>query len=278
MIKAVFIDIDGTLTNEQKIVTERTKREIQKCIQKGIKIILASGRSRKETREYQQQVGASPYIISSNGASCYDIEKEKEIYHLPLPKQFVQQLLDYANTNTYKIKLNYQDKLVLNTASYPDEKDKEKSIEELYNIIQKEDIVQCVISNPNIEKMQEFKTYLAKKLPQTKIVNESKKLKNPELQPSKNYYCDITSQGVAKGVAVLAICQYLALEKDEIVTIGDGENDISMFQITPNSIAMKNALEEVKAHAHYVTKSNEEEGVAVVLEKLSSLPTKTKSQ
>lgn len=278
MIKAVFIDIDGTLTNEQKIVTERTKREIQKCIQKGIKIILASGRSRKETREYQQQVGASPYIISSNGASCYDIEKEKEIYHLPLPKQFVQQLLDYANTNTYKIKLNYQDKLVLNTASYPDEKDKEKSIEELYNIIQKEDIVQCVISNPNIEKMQEFKTYLAKKLPQTKIVNESKKLKNPELQPSKNYYCDITSQGVAKGVAVLAICQYLALEKDEIVTIGDGENDISMFQITPNSIAMKNALEEVKAHAHYVTKSNEEEGVAVVLEKLSSLSMKTKSQ
>ena len=268
MIKAVFIDIDGTLIHSQNIVSERTKNEIHRCIAKGIKIILVSGRSRKETIEYQQQTGASPYILSSNGASCYDIANQKEIYHLSLPKEIVRRLLNYSNSHFYTMKLNYGNELVLNTAIYPDEKDKERSIKELNEIIEKEDIIQCVIANSDIEKMKEFKIFLEKELPQVKIINESKKLKNPQLKPSRSYYCDIVMQTVSKGRAVSVICQYLNLKKEEIITIGDGENDISMFQITPNSIAMSNALEEVKSYAKYITASNDEEGVALVLENL----------
>ena len=65
MIKAVFIDIDETLVNSNREVTPKTMQEIKRCVQKGIKIILASGRSRKEAIEYQKEIGASPYIISS---------------------------------------------------------------------------------------------------------------------------------------------------------------------------------------------------------------------
>ena len=158
--------------------------------------------------------------------------------------------------------------MVLNKAAYPDEKDKEKTIQELINIIENEDIVQCVVSSPDIEKMMELKKYLEKKFHDIKIVNESKKLKNPELKPSKNYYCDITSATISKGKAVHMICEYLNLTGKEIITIGDGENDISMFNTTPNSVAMGNALEYIKKQAKYVTSSNDEDGVAKVLEKL----------
>ena len=71
--------------------------------------------------------------------------------------------------------------MVLNKAAYPDEKDKEKTIQELENIIENENIVQCVVSSPDIEKMLELKRYLAKKFYDIKIVNESKQLKNPQL-------------------------------------------------------------------------------------------------
>lgn len=64
------------------------------------------------------------------------------------------------------------------------------------------------------------------------------------------------------------ICEYLDLTGKEIITIGDGENDISMFNTTPNSVAMGNALEYIKKQAKYVTSSNDEDGVAKVLEKL----------
>ncbi len=268
MIKAVFIDIDDTLTNSQREVTLRTKNAIKKCIQKGIKIILTSGRSRKEAIEYQEQIGASPYIISSNGASCFDKVNKKEIYNCILKKEDVRQLLGYSEKNECKIKLNYEDKLVLNKAFYPDEKDKEKSIPELEDIIENKPIVQCVISNPDIDKIIEFKKFLSKKLKMVKIVNESKRLKNFDLKPSKNYYCDITSKDVSKGRAVLETCKYLNLKKEEIIAIGDGENDISMFELTPNSIAMENAVQNVKKQAKYVTLSNDEDGVANVLEKL----------
>lgn len=269
MIKAVFIDIDETLLNSQRKISTNTKKQIKQCVvDKGIKIILTSGRSRKDAIEYQKEIGASPYIISSNGASAYDALENKEIYNETLKKETVKKLLNYANNNEYKINLNYKDKLVLNKAFYPDEKDKERTIEQLEEIAEKEPVVQCVLFNTNIEKMREFKAYLEKEFNDIQIINQSKKLKNPNLPESKNYYCDVTSKLVSKGKAVQSICEYLQIKKEEIITIGDGENDISMFEITPNSIAMKNAQESVKKHAKYITDSNDEDGVAKVLEKI----------
>ena len=99
MIKAVFIDIDETLTNSKREVSEKTLYEIKRCRQKGINIILTSGRARKDAINYQEQVGASPYIISSNGASCYDVEKKKEIFSDSIKKDIVKQLLEYAEEN-----------------------------------------------------------------------------------------------------------------------------------------------------------------------------------
>ena len=92
-----------------------------------------------------------------------------------------------------------------------------------------------------------------------KIENESKRLKNPDLKPSSNYYCDITSLLISKGKAVQKMCEYLKLKCEEIAVIGDGENDISMFEVTDNSVAMENAMEEVKEKANFVTNSNDEE-------------------
>ena len=99
MIKAVFIDIDETLTNSQREITKETRDEIKRCVEKGIKIILASGRSRKEAMDFQEQIGTSPYIISSNGASCYDAIKAKEIYNESLKKEVVKELLEYSKRN-----------------------------------------------------------------------------------------------------------------------------------------------------------------------------------
>lgn len=158
--------------------------------------------------------------------------------------------------------------MVLNRATYPDEKDKEVSNEELEKIAQLEKIVQVSVSDSDLEKMKKFKEYLKNNFKDIKIENESKKLKNPELKPSKNYYCDITSKKVSKGNAVKSICEYLKINTNEIIAIGDGENDISMFEITPNSIAMENAVPLAKEKAKYQTLSNNKNGVAHVLKNI----------
>ena len=265
MIKAVFIDIDETLTNSQREVTEKTKLEIKKCVENGVKIILTSGRSRREAMDFQEQIGTSPYIVSSNGASAYDAENGVEIYNERIDPQMVLQLIKHSRENGYRIKLNYKDLLVMNEAAYPDEKDKEVSYEELERVAVEEQVVQCVITSTDFEKMKVFRDYIKNECVGIAVANESKRFKNPDLKPSRNYYCDVASVKVSKGNAVKAVCEYFEIKPEEIVTIGDGENDLSMFELTPNSVAMGNSLPEIKEKANYVTDSNDEDGVAKVL-------------
>lgn len=265
MIKAVFIDIDETLTNSQREVTEKTKLEIKKCVENGVKIILTSGRSRREAMDFQEQIGTSPYIVSSNGASAYDAENGVEIYNERIDPQMVLQLIKHSRENGYRIKLNYKDLLVMNEAAYPDEKDKEVSYEELEKVALEEQVVQCVITSTDFEKMKVFRDYIKNECVGIAVANESKRFKNPDLRPSRNYYCDVASSKVSKGNAVKAVCEYFEIKPEEIVTIGDGENDLSMFELTPNSVAMGNSLPEIKEKANYVTASNDEDGVAKVL-------------
>ena len=265
MIKAVFIDIDETLTNSQREVTEKTKLEIKKCVENGVKIILTSGRSRREAMDFQEQIGTSPYIVSSNGASAYDAENGVEIYNERIDPQMVHQLIKHSRENGYRIKLNYKDLLVMNEAAYPDEKDKEVSYEELERVAVEEQVVQCVITSTDFEKMKVFRDYIKNECVGIAVANESKRFKNPDLKPSRNYYCDVASSKVSKGNAVKAVCEYFEIKPEEIVTIGDGENDLSMFELTPNSVAMGNSLPEIKEKANYVTASNDEDGVAKVL-------------
>lgn len=265
MIKAVFIDIDETLTNSQREVTEKTKLEIKKCVENGVKIILTSGRSRREAMDFQEQIGTSPYIVSSNGASAYDAENGVEIYNERIDPQMALQLIKHSRENGYRIKLNYKDLLVMNEAAYPDEKDKEVSYEELERVAVEEQVVQCVITSTDFEKMKIFRDYIKNECVGIAVANESKRFKNPNLKPSRNYYCDVASVKVSKGNAVKAVCEYFEIKPEEIVTIGDGENDLSMLGLTPNSVAMGNSLPEIKEKANYVTASNDEDGVAKVL-------------
>lgn len=265
MIKAVFIDIDETLTNSQREVTEKTKLEIKKCVENGVKIILTSGRSCREAMDFQEQIGTNPYIVSSNGSSAYDTENGVEIYNERIDPQMALQLIKHSRENGYRIKLNYKDLLVMNEAAYPDEKDKEVSYEELERVAVEEQVVQCVITSTDFEKMRFFRDYIKNECVGTAVANESKRFKNPDLKPSRNYYCDVASVKVSKGNAVKAVCEYFEIKPEEIVTIGDGENDLSMFELTPNSVAMGNSLPEIKEKANYVTDSNDEDGVAKVL-------------
>lgn len=268
MIKAVFIDIDDTLLNSQREITENTKIAIQKCMEKGIKIILTSGRSRNNTLKFQEMLKTSPYIISSNGADVYDIREQKEIYINAISKEALRKLFNYSQENDCKIALNYGLELAMNKMFYPDEEINVKTTEELIEIINNKKVLQCVISNRDIDEIIKFKKWLAKEITEVKIENESKRLKNLVLKPSKHYYCDITSSTTSKGSGVVKMCEYLDLQLEDIVTIGDGENDISMFEVAGGAVAMGNATEKVKAKAKYVTETHDNEGVAKFLEKI----------
>ena len=265
MIKAVFVDIDGTLVNDNRELTEKTINTIKECEKNDIKIILASGRSRLQTLERRDAIGSSPYIISSNGADVYDIEKNREIYIENIPQNILNKFFKYATDNNYKMAFNYEFSLAMNMAYYEDEKPNVRSKEFLKDVIKNKKVVQFIMSNRDINKMFEFKKYLINENLNIKIENESKRLIDISLKPARHYYCDLVSKNVSKGKAVQKVCEYLELKSDEIATIGDGINDVPMFKLTPNSYAMGNASNEVKKEAKFVADTNNNDGLAKVL-------------
>ena len=268
MIKAVFTDIDGTLKNSKRKVSNFTKETLKRCKDEGLKIILVSGRSRQNMLNFMKDLDVSEYIISSNGAEVYNTKTNKKIYTNPIDKNQLKMLYNYVKNNNFIIKLNYEDKLAINRQLFQDEIEYLKSDEEILNIIDNEEIVQCVVMNEDIEKLKEFKKYFYEKFNKLKIENESKKLKNETLPDETSYYCDVINKDASKGKAVEKLMKELDYSTQEVVTIGDGENDISMFRTTNNSVAMGNASEYVKGFANYETKTNDEDGLAYILNRI----------
>ncbi len=265
MIKAVFTDIDGTLKNSNREVSEYTRETLKRCKDEGLQVILVSGRSRENMLKFRKDLDVSDYIISSNGAEVYDAKTNKTIFSNPIDKNKVKILYDYVKENGFNIKFNYEDKLAINRAFYPDEKEYIKTDEEILDIIKNKEVVQCVIMNENIDKMKEFKRFFYANFKNQKIENESKKLTDETLPDPSTYYCDVINKGVSKGRAVEKLIKKLYDSTQEVVTIGDGENDISMFKTTGNSVAMGNASPYVKGFANYETKTNDDDGLAYML-------------
>ena len=266
MIRAVFTDIDGTLKNSKREVTEHTKDVLRKCKEEKLEIILVSGRSREHMLKFKEDLNLSDYLISSNGADIYNAKDNETIYSSCINKIELKILYNYIKQNGYRIKLNYEDKMLVNKAFHPDELLCIKKDEKILDIIDKKEIVQCVVMNSDLNKMKEFKQYFYAHFKDLKIENESKKLIDESLPEMEQYYCDIINKDVSKGQAVEKLARKLYGSTTEIVTVGDGENDISMFKTTYNSVAMGNASQYVKGFANYQTRSNDDEGLAYMLE------------
>lgn len=268
MIKVVFIDIDGTLLNSKKELTSETKEVVRKCEEKGIKIILTSGRSRLITMEYKNEVGANDYIISSNGADVFNSKTEEKIYSNSISKECLLKLYDFAKSNKYKLAFNFDTKLVANLTYHKQKFCEIKSDNEIMDIIDNKEIVQCVISHYDLEKMKYFKSIFDSEFEGLQITNQCEKLINPLGPTRRDYYCDINRRGVSKGIAVKKMYEYLNISKEETGAIGDSNNDIAMMKEVGLPIAVENATEDLKKVVKYITVSNDENGVAKFLRTL----------
>lgn len=263
--KIVFIDIDGTLINEKQKVTPRTKKVISKLKEMGIYVVITSGRNSYQVRELSQSVNASSIIIASNGAEVYDYEKKLTIHQAEIPIPTLQNIFDFCNTHNLKLYLNSQYQRYINlkdTIPYP-ENILISSLDEI-----KGKISQIVIQSTNYNRMLVLKDYLHSLNPDLENTNSSVSLTNNIHIPNESLFRDFTPKFNTKSSGVAKVLEYLNLNPEEAISLGDSFNDLSMFELTGLSIAMGNAIEEIKEASDEITLTNDEDGVAVALEKI----------
>ena len=116
--KIIFVDIDDTLNPSNGKVSEYTKEIMKKIKDKGIKIIINTGRSAQYAIEKSKEAGLTNIVVSSNGSEIYNYEEDKIIYSNPIPKENVKEVYDYCQKLNIKLILNTINKRFINVDNY----------------------------------------------------------------------------------------------------------------------------------------------------------------
>ena len=259
------LDLDGTLTDSKKRISERTKESIDKFITAGGTVALASGRPTfgvmpvAKILELDKKGG---YILSYNGGCFLDCKNNKQLFMKELTHEYLPILEKQAK------------EFGINLMTYNGDKAYALDIDEQYYMIEininhfirvKADPLTPQITFPIIKcLMTADGDYLAK------VEKEMKKYWEGKLNivRSEPYFLEVTEVGIDKASTITNIVKKLGKSVDNLICCGDGFNDLSMIRAAGIGVAMANAQERVRAAADYITKSNDEDGIADVVENL----------
>ena len=269
MIKLIAIDMDGTLLNGKKHIDKVQKEAIHEAIEAGIKIVLCTGRPLYGILPFYEELGLSEldsegYVILNNGCS---IHKTKD-WELIDQVNFTSDDIDYL----YKFSESYDINFTLVNDYYYFNIDDRKPTDEL---ITDAGFVFSDITNISLKEAKNGKHKIIKImfLGNPNIMANFQKENESILKDkyssvlSQPYIYEILPKGNNKGTGLKKLAKKLGIKQEEIMAIGDGNNDIEMFEYAHYSVAMENGTKPARKAAKYQTDSNENNGVAKAIRK-----------
>ncbi|MCM1467153.1 MAG: Cof-type HAD-IIB family hydrolase [Alistipes sp.] len=262
--KVLAFDLDGTLTNTEKKVTERTREAICAAQQEGCTVVLASGRPvygimpvAKELN-LQQKGG---YILAYNGACIVDCMTNEIIYDKKIPNEYVTPICKFAIERDYAL-LTYEGDCVITNKKENKYVQIEAGINHL-PVKQIEDIDAYIHFPVNKFIITEDPATVEKELP---VVRASFPALNAFT--SAPFFLEIVPPDIDKSYTLKYLLSILGYTAGQLAAFGDGENDAIMLKEAGMGVAMANAVDTVKTSADYVTLSNDEDGCGIAIEKM----------
>ncbi|MBW6409205.1 sugar-phosphatase [Clostridium weizhouense] len=264
MYKLIAIDMDGTLLTTDKKISERNKEAIKKAEEKGVKVVLTSGRPIEGLIRYLKELELlkeTDYVISFNGSMAQNVKTKEIIFKSILKGYDLKYITNIADNLGINI-LAFSPTRGLITPKINKYTDHEAEMDEItYNVVDfntiddEEDIIKLMMIDPE-PILEEALRKMPKEI-----------YKRYSMCRSTPFYLEIMHKNVSKGEGIKKLSQMLGINRDEIITFGDAANDLSMIKYAGLGIAMGNAFTEVKEVADFITKTNDEDGVAYAIEK-----------
>lgn len=265
--KALVLDIDGTLTNSKKEITDNTRRAIWDAVMRGHEIMLASGRPTPGMRRYEEELELARYggyLLSFNGARIVECRTGEVIYQRNLPNGLLRGLYRYARERHMGL-ITYLGDTVI-SAFEPDEYIQLEAringlpirVVENFPQFVDFDIQKCLLTAPG-EQAAVYERELQEKYGESASIYRS-----------EPFFVEVMPQGVSKASSIEQILSVIGVNREHVICCGDGYNDISMIRYAGLGVAMANAQPEVKAAADYITASNDEDGIVQVIREFMS--------
>ena len=263
--KLIAMDLDGTLNNDQKIITEKTKAALMEAQKKGIRLALASARPSPglfKERDILRLQDFQGILMSYNGGRIVDAATGSVMFETSMDLQQTKQVLrkleelpvtpilddgvQFYVTDKNGFKVDYECK------------NNNMICQEVGNLAEFLTFAPIkILMSVDPAQLKEVQQQIAAFLPDSLTVVQT-----------AAFYLEVIPKVINKGQGIRDICKVLGISAEQVISFGDAENDIPMLGAAGMGVAMGNAAEAVKQAADMVTLSNNEDGIAAALEKL----------
>ena len=263
--KLLVLDVDGTLVNSKKELSPQTLTTLLKTEHAGIRLVLASGRSPYGLRHLVEKLEMKKwggYILPYNGAQIIDAKNDEVLFEKRIDPVMFPYLEKKAQKNGFAIFTYHRNQLI--TTDPENEHIRNEALLNGMEIVAVEDLSAAVNFSPN-------KCVLVSDDESALIALKDQWRKRLagvlDVYRSEAFFLEVVPKFVDKGNTLGVLIEKLGISTEEVMAIGDGRRDFSMLQLAGLGIAMGNAQDSIKACADYITESNDQDGVAIAVQK-----------
>lgn len=264
--KLLVLDVDGTLLNDEREISKRTLAALLKVQQMGVHIVLASGRPTYGLMPLAKTLELGNYggfVLSYNGCQIIKAQNGEILFERRINPEMLPYLEKKARKNGFAIFTYHDDTLI--TDSPDNEYIKNEALLNNLKIIKEDEFstaidfapCKCMLVSDKEKALIGLEQHWEKRLAGTL-----------DAFRSEPYFLEVVPCGVNKANTLGALLEHLGVTREEVIAVGDGVCDVTMLQLAGMGVAMGHSQDSVKVCADYVTASNEEDGVALAVEKL----------
>ncbi len=264
--KLLVVDIDGTLLGSSGRISAEDKSALSDTIDSGIRVSVSTGRAVQACLRIIDQLCLDGYHIFFDGALVADVRQGKEVYVRPINEDLVRQVIEFAHHNEINLDLYSLTRYFAERETWATDVRRkffgtQPTIGSFGNLWEKERIIKgtLVVCSPEERARaesfyQRFKSSLS--------FSRTKTPAYPDVD-----FINVVALAVSKGKALEALVSHLGIPMNEVMAIGDGDNDVSLLSTAGLAVAMGNAPDELKAIADYVTLDVDHGGAAAAIKK-----------
>ena len=262
--KFLVVDYDGTLVNDQKIITKKTKNAINEFISRGGIFVVCSGRMTTGIEPLLKRDGLTCKLLSYNGAEFKDLESNKMLFKKAVDNKTSIEVFKCAESLNLNVQGYSQGTFVTKTND---------SFTEFYSRLNNVKAIICDKVSDYFKKSGEENSKILvfdekEKLDKSFQIIKNK-FENLNVIRSNDLQIDITHKEVSKGSAIKHLANFYGVSVDDIIAVGDAGNDIPMLETAGLSIAMGNAYQSVKDICDVIVSDNNNDGIAEIIEKFT---------
>jgi Cof subfamily protein (haloacid dehalogenase superfamily) len=264
------MDLDGTMLDSEKRISLRTQEAIHRAMEQGTHIVISTGRSYSSLPEQVFEIDGLEYVINSNGASITNLKSGLRVYENCLETAAAAEVLEILQKNRCHFEV------FVDGRAYDDQEEYEK-IRKNGSTYRRSSYVLgtrtpvpdlYVFAMEHAGKLENINLNFADLEERSRMLKILKSREDITLTSSDPHNLEIGNRTTSKAEALRCLSETLSVNRNEVIAFGDSMNDFKMLEFAGIAVAMGNADERLKQAADLVTKTNDDDGVAIVMEVL----------